>query len=125
MDDWDEAEFEAQLEIEAAMETEAERWSAPEAAPAEAPPAADAPDAPIEVPDGIPKSDWDALQGSCSPLPATAGGRAARRSSSTTTASGVPNPARRARSLPRCALRTASGSAIATAGRCTRLTIYA
>ena len=62
MDDWDEAEFAAQLEIEAAMEMEAERWAAPEAAPAEAPPAADAPDAPTEVPNGIPTSDWDALQ---------------------------------------------------------------
>ena len=54
MDDWDEAEFAAQLEIEAAMEMEAERWAAAEAAPAEAPPAADAPDAPTEVPNGIP-----------------------------------------------------------------------
>lgn len=63
MDDWDEAEFAAQLEIEAAMEMEAERWAA---APAPAPPVAeapaDAPDAPIEVPDGIPTKDWDALQ---------------------------------------------------------------
>ena len=68
MDDWDEEEFAAQLEIEAAMEMEAERWAAQEAAqeaapaPAEGSPEAEAADVPIEVPDGIPKSDWDALQ---------------------------------------------------------------